>query len=129
SGARVAEVRRDPLADRLRLADVEHAAGGVPEQVHAGLVGELAAAVSRRYGHGEIAGSESIGSGAFGERAGRRGWEATRSSATRADRRRRIREVISDTCAASDWDPVIQPMLRGVRCGFAAVWGASKAAV
>ena len=37
-----AEVRGDALADRDRLADVDHAAGAVAEQVDAGLVGQLA---------------------------------------------------------------------------------------
>ena len=39
---RVAEVRGDALADRLRLADVDHAPAAVAEQVDAGLVGQRA---------------------------------------------------------------------------------------
>src|SRR4029077_8063330 len=42
-GARVAEVGGDPLADRDRLADVDHLPARVAEHVHAGRVGELAA--------------------------------------------------------------------------------------
>ena len=40
---RLGEVRRDPLADRLRLADVDHATLRVAEQIHAGLVGQASA--------------------------------------------------------------------------------------
>ena len=43
------EVRRDPLADRDRLPDVDHLPAPVAEQVHAGLVGELAAPVGWDY--------------------------------------------------------------------------------
>ena len=48
---RIGEVRRDPLADRVRLADVQHLAARVAEQVDARLVGELAALVGRSYRH------------------------------------------------------------------------------
>jgi hypothetical protein len=34
---------RDALADRDRLADIDHATGAIAEQVHAGLVGQRAA--------------------------------------------------------------------------------------
>ena len=47
--ARVREMRRDPLADRVGLADVDHLAAAVAEQVDAGLVGELATPVGGYY--------------------------------------------------------------------------------
>ena len=47
--ARVREVRRHPLADRDRLADVDHLAAAVAEQVHARLVRKLAAPVGWDY--------------------------------------------------------------------------------
>ena len=40
---RVGEVARDPLADRLRLADVDDAPARVAEEVDARLVGQRAA--------------------------------------------------------------------------------------
>ena len=43
------KVRRDPLADRDRLPDVDHLPAPVAEQVHARLVGELAAPVGWDY--------------------------------------------------------------------------------
>jgi hypothetical protein len=40
---------RDPRADRLRLADIDHLAASVAEEVHAGLVGKLATPVGWHY--------------------------------------------------------------------------------
>jgi hypothetical protein len=51
AGAGVGVVRCDALADRLRLADIEHLAACVAEQVHPGLVWELSAPIGWNYGH------------------------------------------------------------------------------
>ncbi len=51
AGARIAEMRRDSLADRLGLADVDDLAAGVAEQVHTGLIGQLAPLVGGDDGH------------------------------------------------------------------------------
>jgi hypothetical protein len=47
---RVGEVAGHPLADRLRLAHVDHAAAPVPEEVHAGLVGKPPALLAEALG-------------------------------------------------------------------------------
>ena len=49
TSARIGEMRRDPLADRDRLADVDHLAAPVAKQVHAGLVGQLTTLVRWDY--------------------------------------------------------------------------------
>lgn len=51
--------------------------------------------------------SKLIEIGAFGERAGRLGREATRSSATRAEWPGRIREVIPDASGTSNLESII----------------------
>jgi len=52
--------------------------------------------------------SKLVEVGAFGERAGRRGWEATRSGATRAEQPGRIREVIPDASGSNNLESIIQ---------------------
>jgi hypothetical protein len=56
-GARVAallEVRAHARAKRLRLADVEHAAAGVPEEVHPGLRGQALQLLFDGFAHRRI---------------------------------------------------------------------------